>query len=133
MRRAIFIASSILALIGCRSVTQRQDFIGTYFRVATVHDEPSGKLVLSEDGRYSFLSVLSGTIDSATGAPFYSEEFGSWTVVPTAIILHTEGGEEKKLIVRQSTPQIELEWNTSVRLRKEPNQPSQPMPLTRHG
>ena len=125
MRGVSFIVLALFVCAGCHSVIERQDCIGTYFRVPKVHDEPTGELVLSKDWRYSFLSILPGTIDPATGAPFYFEDFGSWSVEVGAIILRREDGEERRLKVLSPAPQIELEWSPSVRLKKEPNQSSQ--------
>jgi hypothetical protein len=128
MRCGTLITISIFALFGCHSVIQRQDFVGTYFRVPTVHDEPSGRLVLSKNGHYSFFSDVPNITNSATGEPFSSEDYGSWTADTKAIILHPDGGEEEKLPVVRWTPQIELEWKPSILMKKEPNQSPDPAP-----
>lgn len=122
MRRVALITLTLSLLPGCRSIAGPSDFAGTYFRLATVHNAPSGRLVLSKDGRYRFVSVIPGTVDPATGAPFYTEDLGTWTVDLPAIILRADSGEERKLVVRHSRSPIELEWSAAVRLRKESNQ-----------
>ena len=99
--------------VSCTSTgASKRDVAGTYFRVPTVHDEPTGRLELAADGRYEFDSILPQSVDSATGSPFHLEEFGTWVQKRQIIVLTSSEGHIKNLGAR-----IELLWS-GIRYRK---------------